>query len=338
MPGFEVFQTRQMAPQKRLEYWNELACNTFTPIVADADDIEHFTPSLIRARMGQLCLGMVSSSPSLVHHAREHVARTREAMFFLNVQISGSSRSFQDGREAFLQTGDFTVFDSSRPFRMRMEKSNRVLVVGIPDALLRRHLPQPERFTAMRMEYRENLNRVLSDFSRSYWRQCRLDAESAETTLTHALLSLLASAYVHLHQTDASGSAHIEAMRLRIVHHIERHLGDSDLSPSTIAAILKTSPRYVHTIFTRDEETLCRYILRRRLEESARLLRAASHRALSVSTIAFDHGFASGTNFGKVFRQRYGLTPSEYRRQHLEAAHPAGHTSSMSECQHAPGA
>jgi AraC-like DNA-binding protein len=338
MPGFEVFQTRQMAPKERLEYWNELACNTFTPIVADTDDIEHFTPSLIRARMGPLCLGMVNSFPSLVHHAREHVSRTREAMFFLHVQASGSSRNRQDGRETLLQAGDFTLFDSSRPYQMRMDEPNKVLVAGIPDALLRRHLPQPERFTAVRMPYRENLNRVLADYSRSYWRQCRLDAESAEITLTHGLLSLLASAYVHLHQTDAAVSAHLEAMRLRIVHHIERHLGDSDLSPRTIAAILKTSPRYVHTIFTRDDETLCRYILRRRLEESARLLRAPSHRSLSVSTIAFNHGFSSGTNFGKVFRERFGRTPSEYRRQHLDARESAGRPSSTAECQHAPGA
>jgi AraC-like DNA-binding protein len=338
MPGFEVFQTRELAPQRRLEYWNELACNTFTPVVADTADIIHFTPSLIRARMGALCLGLVRSSPSIVHHGREHVARTREAMFFLHVQITGSSWNHQDGREALLEAGDFTLFDSTRPYKMSLDAANKVLVVGIPDALLRRQLPHPEGVTAMRMAYGETLNRVLSDFSQSYWRQCRLDAEAAEITLTSALLSLLAGAYTRRHRAGEAGSAHIEAMRLRIVHHVEQHLGDPELSPKSIAAVLKTSPRYVHTIFTRDDETLCRYILRRRLEESARLLGAASHRSLSVSAIAFDHGFASGTNFGKVFRERFGITPTEYRRQQLGAAQPSARPPVISEYLHAPGA
>jgi AraC family transcriptional regulator, positive regulator of tynA and feaB len=122
---------------------------------------------------------------------------------------------------------------------------------------------------------------------------------------------------VRLPQSAEDGSAHMEAMRLRIVHYIERHLSDCDLSPQSIAVMLKISPRYVHTIFTRGDETVSRYILRRRLEESARVLCATSHRACSVSTIAFDHGFASCTNFGKVFREHYGVTPTEYRHEHL---------------------
>jgi AraC family transcriptional activator of tynA and feaB len=73
------------------------------------------------------------------------------------------------------------------------------------------------------------------------------------------------------------------------------------------------------SIFTRGDETVARYILRRRLPESARLLGAASRRARPVSGIASEHGFASSTNFGKAFRQRYGVTPTEYRREHLGA-------------------
>jgi AraC-like DNA-binding protein len=240
-------------------------------------------------------------------------------MFFLKIQVQGNARLCQDGREASLQVGDFALLDSTRPYHMTFDAPNKMVVFGIPDAVLRRQLAHPERLVAERMGYGETLNSLLSDFAMRLWRQCEAETEGAASNLASALLNLTAAAYDKLADAHALGSAHLEALRLRIIHHIERHLGDCELSPKSIAAMLATSSRYVHSIFTRGDETVSRYILRRRLEESARLLASSSHRSRSVSTIAFDYGFASCTNFGKVFREHYGMTPTEYRLEHCEA-------------------
>ena len=56
-------------------------------------------------------------------------------------------------------------------------------------------------------------------------------------------------------------------------------------------------------------------MLRRRLEECARALLAQPELGRPVAAIAFDHGFSSPTHFGRVFRQRFGMTPREYREQ-----------------------
>jgi AraC family transcriptional regulator, positive regulator of tynA and feaB len=57
------------------------------------------------------------------------------------------------------------------------------------------------------------------------------------------------------------------------------------------------------------------YILRRRLEECARLLTTALHSGRTVGAIAMDCGFNSVNNFAKVFREHYGVTPTEYRKR-----------------------
>jgi AraC-like DNA-binding protein len=192
-------------------------------------------------------------------------------------------------------------------------------VVGIPDSQLRRQLANPDRLVAYRMSYQDSLNSLLSDFALGFWRQCETGTDGAAANLASALLNLTAAAYASLAEAHAMGSEHVEALRLRIIRHIEKHLGDSDLSPKSIAAMLATSSRYVHSIFTRADETVSRYILRRRLEESARALASSAQRSRSVSAIAFDYGFASCTNFGKVFREHYGMTPTEYRQEHCLA-------------------
>ena len=101
MARLETFSTSGLAPRRRLEFWNDLACNTFTPIVADPLDLEAFRPSLSKARVGEVLLSEVHSSPSVVRHTSEHVARTRQAMFFLHAQLEGRSVNRQDGREAY---------------------------------------------------------------------------------------------------------------------------------------------------------------------------------------------------------------------------------------------
>jgi AraC-like DNA-binding protein len=309
-----------VAPNKRLDYWNELNSKAATPTVTDAaTDLLSFCPSLTRTRVDCLFAGLVRSSPGAVHHTREHVARTREPMFFLQIQFEGSSRVAQDGREVALQVGDFVLLDSTRPYHMSFDAANKVLVVGIPDSHLRRQLANPDRLVAYRMSYKDSLNSLLSDFALGFWRQCETGTDGAAANLASALLNLTAAAYANLAEAHAMGSEHVEALRLRIVRHIEKHLGDSDLCPRSIAAMLATSSRYVHSIFTRGEETVSRYILRRRLEESARALASSAQRSRSVSAIAFDYGFASCTNFGKVFREQYGMTPTEYRQEHCQA-------------------
>lgn len=317
MPGLESFSTECLAPQKRLDYWNELNSTAAVPTVTEAaPDLLTFHPSLTRTRLDCLFAGLVHSSPGVVHHTREHVARTSEPLFFLQIQLEGRSCVAQDGREVALQSGDSVMLDSTRPYHMCFDAENKVLVVGIPDSQLRRQLAHPDRIVAYRMSYKDSLNGLLSDFALGVWRQCEVGTEGAAANLASALLNLTAAAYASLAQAHAMGSAHVEVLRLRIIRYIEKHLGDSDLSPKSIAAMLATSSRYVHAIFTRGDETVSRYILRRRLEESARALASSAQRSRSVSAIAFDCGFASCTNFGKVFREHYGRTPTEYRQEH----------------------
>jgi AraC-like DNA-binding protein len=316
MPGLELFSTDGLEPQRRSDYWNDLDGNTPTSNSTDPADVSSFSQSVTRTSPERLWIRLFSSSPGVIHHAPEPVAKTREAFFFLEIQLHGRSRHAQDGRAADLQAGDFTLLDATRPYKTTFDAPTQVLVLGIPRTLLRRQLACPERLVALKMPYQESLNRLLADFAVGLWRRCGLDLYTAGDNLISALLSLTAAAYANLADAQAVGSAHLEALRLRIIHHIEKHLGDCDLSPNTIATVLATSPRYVHVIFTRGEETVSRYILRRRLEECAHVLTSPSQRARSVSAIAFDYGFSSCTNFGKVFREHYGVTPTEYRREH----------------------
>src|SRR3569832_1017362 len=151
MATVESFSTTGLDPRRKLTYWNDRACETFSPLVSDPVDIRTFNGSIARATIGDLSLAEGYSDAQIVRHSRAHVARTRSSLFFLHLQMEGESIHRQDGREALLRAGDFTLCDSTRHYEIAFGGPNRMLVLGIPDAILRRHIACPECLVAIPM-------------------------------------------------------------------------------------------------------------------------------------------------------------------------------------------
>ena len=309
------FSTAGLDPRRKLAFWNEHACESFSPLVSDPVDIRSFHGSIARTTIGDLTLAEVYSEAQLVRHSRAHVARTRSPLFFLHLQMEGKSISRQDGREACLNPGDFTLCDSTRHYDSVFPGANRVLVLGIPDAQLRRQIACPECLVAIPMQASAGVRGLFSRFLRNYWAECReqLD-ETVAGRLTVAILDLLGAAYADLPRSQSGRSSLATAHRIRIINYIEAHLHDPDLTPTRIAAACKMTPRYLHHLSSDQDETVARYILRRRLEDCSRALVSDAQRGRTVTEIAFDSGFNSPTHFGRVFRAKFGVTPREFRR------------------------
>ena len=60
--------------------------------------------------------------------------------------------------------------------------------------------------------------------------------------------------------------------------------------------------------------TFTRFALEQRLDHACRRLRNPQFSARSISSIAYDVGFGDLSYFNRVFRRRYGATPSDIRQ------------------------
>jgi AraC-like DNA-binding protein len=67
-------------------------------------------------------------------------------------------------------------------------------------------------------------------------------------------------------------------------------------------------------VFTAEGEGIAEYIRRRRLEECASQLRNAVWQGRSITDTAFAWGFSSMAHFTRAFKERFAVTPTEYRR------------------------
>jgi AraC-like DNA-binding protein len=316
MSRLETFSTADLPLHRRLEYWNDMTGTAFTPLVTDPVDRQAFVGRLTCTQVGQIRVAEARSDPAVVRHSRQHVARAREALFMLCLQLDGVSVNRQQGRESILRYGDFHLLDSSRPYEVSFEQPNRMLVLSIPQPDLVRRMPNPESVVAIPMSGRAGFAGLLSSLLCNFWQQRRTGDETyLSPRFSEAILDLIASAYATVTAASPESSSIAMARREQIRSYIEAHLHDPALTPGSVAKAVHLSPRRLHQLFEADGETLGAYILRRRLEECARAMSDVSQRSRTVTEIAFLHGFNNASHFGRVFRERYHATPSDYRRR-----------------------
>lgn len=111
--------------------------------------------------------------------------------------------------------------------------------------------------------------------------------------------------------SDDTGGLHVSRVVREAYEYINENFG-SDCSLRTIASAVHISPNYLHTIFCEQVGmTPFEYVCEKRIEKAKRLIMAGER---SMLEIALETGFCSQSHFNKVFKEKCGVTPAQYRR------------------------
>lgn len=308
-----TFSTDGMAGGRRIEFWNEVVCNTFTPLTVNAPS-EEFQGRMRHLELADIRLAVADSTAAIVTHSRAQVSRCQDAYFMLHLQLSGHSFNQQTGREVTLSPGSLTLFDSTRPYSVAFSHPTSILVARIPRSLMREYVTCPEALTLIPLSASSPTVELAARFMRDLWRKsAAVSSQPAARHLNQGLMNLIAAAYASTGGAKVEGSPHAAVVRIRLLEHIEANLRNPDLTPATIARMGHVSTRYLHLLFKQQGESVRRYVQRRRLEECARILRDRSRDSKSVTDIACEQGFNSTSQFCRAFREHYGVTPTDYR-------------------------
>jgi AraC family transcriptional regulator len=97
----------------------------------------------------------------------------------------------------------------------------------------------------------------------------------------------------------------------RVIDYIDGHIGES-LRLEDLARVANFSPFHFHRVFgALVGETLNAWIQRRRAELAAAAL--LSHSATPITSIALDFGYSGSDAFARAFRERFGMSATEWR-------------------------
>lgn len=307
-------------PADRLEYWRTVLCDGFLPLEAvPAGDGDRPIEGTLRiGEVGALRVCEVTGSAQVVQRSPALIRRSDPEYLKVAVVVSGRGILAQGDRQALLAPGDFSAYDSSRPFTLAVDDRFRIVVVMCPKAAVRLSPAELAAATAVRIPGTGGLGGLVSSFLTGL--TGALDGEPvlgpvADGYLSDAVVDLLAAG-LHAAGTDVSavGRHARPATLLRAVRgYIEANLARPDLTPEQIAAAHHISTRYLYKLFERDGQSVGEWTRDRRLERCRRDLRDPSLADMAISTIAARWGLVNASHFSRVFRATYGLTPSEYR-------------------------
>ena len=298
--------------------WRDLLGEHFVELDVSSDLPGPVEGTVESRTVGGLQLSRVRSVDQRVRRTAGLARSDARSYLQIGLVESGQGHVRQDGRECWLGVGDYVLYETARPFSWELRAPRTaaawsLLVLTWSRDSLALPLVDSELLTARRLDGQSGITGVLGRMMRDLVGARDVVGPGPGAEVAGELGRLVTS-------VAAAGSGPVEhapcgpgqrALLREVRGHIEDHLGDPELDPARIAAAHFISVRQLHRLFAGQDDTVARYVRRRRLERCRdELLRAPE---ASLTSIAHRGGFPDPGVFGRAFRAAYGLSPSQYR-------------------------
>ena len=309
-----LLSTDTIADRSKFDYWREIVCDTFVELQCLTGESRDFYRSIESRGMSDIRLTRVTSTTQHVVRTSSRIARSNLEYFFLSLQLRGHGYHKQDGRVAWLEPGDFVIYDTTRPYELMFGEAFSQLVLSLPRKAVKSRLADAEELTACPVRARSGSGRLASLFIRQLAGQIdTLDAASLPR-LHATVVDLIATALAEQRRNvDSALSRSRNVLTQQVLQFIEDNLHDPDLSCAIIAARHHISERYLRMLFQQLGCSASERIWSRRLERARQDLTDPRLQHLSVTAIGFNWGFKDAAHFSRAFKQQFGGTPSEAR-------------------------
>lgn len=317
-----MFTTANVPERERFARLREVSSKMWAPLDARC---EPHLESTFRAQarfdgLGPVQSSLVTSTPLSLHRTPRLIRQADPETLIVTCPVRGRGLVEQGGRYAELQVGDLAIRDSSHPYLTQMAPRDPVgqklavqfsrTLLGLPERelsnLIAVRIPGSQGVGALASQFFLQLAQRMDEFSPA-------DAARLSTLALDVLTAALANALDV--QNTVPPPTRQRALMAQIRAFIWDDLGNTDLTPSEIAAAHHISVRYLHTLFHQEGHTVAGWIRQRRLERCRRDLAEPRLAARPISAIAARWGFPNPAHFSRAFRSAYGISPRQFRQQ-----------------------
>lgn len=267
-----------------------------------------FSGAMQEFRAHALRLSVVDAAQTRLYRTQQEIARSDGSHFFTVFQLRGSSLMEQGDRQAVLSAGDVTLIDASRTSSFTFQQNSRQISLLMPRSYLEQSASEVQY--ARRLDAQSSVVRLSRQLVLGCMQDSQMSAPESEAIL-NAVATLLRPALV---DRVVEEDRHPRSFNRTLVF-IDTHIQSPQLRPEWIAGELGVSVRSLYRMFARQGLVVAQYIKHRRLDLCAQALRSAPERQ-KLATIGYDWGFSDHSHFSTAFKSRFGVSPSEYRKQH----------------------
>lgn len=212
-----------------------------------------------------------------------------------------------------LKPGEFMLVNSNEIHSIRSPKTNQTVVLQIPLSTFEKYYTN-DRFIYFSHSSRlqdEEVMRLIQDM---YWtyveRKCGYELKVQSQF--YMLIYLLVTKYRETEIDEGVLRNHRGLNKLSLITAYMKNNYMKELTLESLAKTFGYSPTYLSRMFQKYAKTNYKaYLDSIRLEYAVKELMNTKQ---GIGEIALNNGFPNSKAFVKVFKKRYGVLPSEYRR------------------------
>lgn len=308
---FEQFTTDSYPVQQRPNAWRHaLHVHQLRPEMASGSAPLYGTLTAGRTTRGVGMTRITASAQTI-----QRLGDAADAIW-LALHLGGDAR-LHDGRQTIaLAPGDIVFGPPEARAGLDFRSNFRQFVVSLPRAVLKTRPPGSPVFALGHLSGRAGLGRMfsgtLTSLADAFDTLGDDDTAPVEAALSEFIATSLATQRDSAHPAVSNTRA---ATMRRLCQFIDANLSDSALSLAAVAAHERVSERLVQKLFESLGQTFTAYLRQRRLERSRADLANRQYGHLSISDICFRWGFNDPAHFSHSFRDRYSMSPRQYRQQ-----------------------
>lgn len=299
----------------RGDEWRQALAGNFNGLVPDrpaATDPAGASGWLAAAMLGDVAAFHVAGSGQVLRRSPAQARRQPSDLLKVCIQRSGSAAIQQGDREVLLAPGSMAIYDIDQPYRIRLQGDWRCAVIAFPRSALVASRRFIDDLICRPAQVADGPGSVLVPLVASaVGRDGRggLGSGASGALMGRASIDLLMAAL-----TEQQLPGRPDAVRMQVDAYLQAHLADPGLSHQSVAAAHHMSGRTLHRLFGEPGPSVTELIRSYRLDRIRTDLSAPASAGLPISRITARWGLHDMPHFSRVFRARYGMTPSQARR------------------------
>jgi AraC family transcriptional activator of tynA and feaB len=295
----------------RLEYWRNTALRRMVPVrFFDAD-------RPFRGRLRRIG----GNQAELIDHATDAMWADRPLErcradgcedISIDFMLECTSSAIEQDGEKTVRPLDLCIIDYSRPLQVKRSRHRSLALMlrrdnvtdvlgGDLSKLAGKILPEYGIANLLRAHLRQTADEAM--------RLSAIDQASAISAASAMALAAL--------QTLARGRPDADQFAVGLYAAactaIRRYCSNPEFAPLALAAVVGCSRATLYRLFLQHDQSVSAAIWSARLERALRMLREPVFLDLPISEIAFRCGFIDQSNFSRMFKRHYGVTPRGIR-------------------------
>jgi AraC-like DNA-binding protein len=309
---FEEVDSRTLPASERFALWRETGRLPMAAEPADEDARKRFR---IRVRKLSGPAGRftdMAMTPMKLIRQTSHIARDGLDMVSLTLLL-GPDVQHQLGsasRSTVVRPGQILVKDFDRPAIAWWQTSSRSLNVHLPRPIVQGAIGDRIGRLHGKVLAGEGLVLLLATQMRALARiaaRLKSPARAAALTTTAELAASVLRCELGMPIEDEANQVGLFAAAKTC---IRRHLACRELSPEFVARQIGCSRAHLYRAFAGRGETVAGFVRELRLQRAHEILTGDTAGRIRIGDVAYLCGFEDAIHFTRLFRERFGLTPS----------------------------